>query len=160
MMYFRVIASVRNNDSAMHTQPPLTRTQPATAPQPGRPASQRSRITNGSALLSGVDGRSAWVRRARDLMEAHLDDLGGSDAVSEAERSIVRRASVLSVELERMESAFAAAGEASIGDLDAYQRAANSMRRLLESVGIKRRTRDQTPDLGDYLRVKAAGAQV
>jgi hypothetical protein len=38
---------------------------------------QRSRITNGSALLPGVDGRSAWIRRCEDVIEAHLSDLGG-----------------------------------------------------------------------------------
>jgi hypothetical protein len=28
----------------------------------------RSRVSNGSAILPGVDGRSTWVRRMRDLM--------------------------------------------------------------------------------------------
>ena len=37
----------------------------------------RSRVTNGSAILPGVDGRSVWARRFRDLMGLHLSDLGG-----------------------------------------------------------------------------------
>src|SRR6202045_4159049 len=74
---------------------------------------QRSRVTNGSALLPGVDGRSAWVRRCKDIIEAHLSDLGGEDNTSAAERSLIRRASVMTVELERMEARFAVAGEAS-----------------------------------------------
>ena len=62
-------------------------------------ANGRSRITNGSALLAGVDGRSSYARRLRDVMVLHLSDLGGEDNVSEAERSLVRRAAVLTVKL-------------------------------------------------------------
>src|SRR6516162_10350499 len=95
---------------------------------------QRSRITNGSALLPGVDGRSPWVRRAKDIIAAHLSDLGGEDNTSAAERSIVRRAAVLTVELERLEAKFAVAGEASAEALDTYARVAANLRRLLEAV--------------------------
>jgi hypothetical protein len=35
--------------------------------------------------------------------------------------------------------------------VSAVQRTANSLRRLLESVGIERRARDITPSLGEYL---------
>lgn len=121
-----------------------------------RAPTQRSALTNGSALLPGVDGRSAWVRRCRDLIDLHLNDLGGADRVSEAERSIVRRAATLTVQLERMEAAFAVAGIVDRETLDAYQRAAGSLRRLLESVGLDRRPRDVTPDLADYIVAKPA----
>jgi hypothetical protein len=98
-----------------------------------------------------VDGRSTWVRRLRDLIAIHLSDLGGVDNVSEAERSIIRRIATLTVELERMESTFATAGEATPAQLDLYQRTANSLRRLLESVGIERRAKNVTPTLSDIL---------
>jgi hypothetical protein len=117
--------------------------------------SGRSRITNGSALLPGIDGRSRWVRRAKDVIAAHLSDLGGIDNTSAAERSIIRRASTLTVELERLETKFAKAGEASPDDLEVYQRCANSLRRLLEAIcsGILqyRRPRDVTPSADEYL---------
>lgn len=115
----------------------------------------RSRVTNGSHVLPGVDGRSTWARRFRDLMELHIADLGGDDAVSEAERSIVRRASALEVELERLELLFATSGAASAADLDLYQRASNTMRRHLETLGINRRPRDITPNLSDYVESAA-----
>jgi hypothetical protein len=111
---------------------------------------QRSRITNGSALLPGLDGRSAWIRRCKDVIEAHLSDLGGEDNTSAAERSIIRRASVMTVELERMEAVFAVAGEAKPEQLDLYQRTAANLRRLLESIGLQRRTKDVTPDPLEY----------
>jgi hypothetical protein len=116
----------------------------------------RSRISNGSHILPGVDGRSTWARRLRDLIGLHLSDLGGDDAVSEAERSIVRRVSTLTVELERMELGFALAGEALPDQLDLYQRTANSLRRLLEAVGLQRRSRNVTPSVDEYVATAAA----
>jgi hypothetical protein len=115
---------------------------------------QRSRITNGGKLLPGiVDERSAWVRRCKDIISQHLVDLGGEDNCSSAERSLVRRASVMTVELERLEAKFAQAGEASERDLDLYIRAAGNLRRLLEAIGLRRRPIDITPpDPLDYAR--------
>jgi hypothetical protein len=63
----------------------------------------------------------------RDLMGLHLSNLGGENAVSEAERSIIRRVATMTVALERMEAGFAVAGEAQPDQLDLYQRTANSL---------------------------------
>ena len=112
---------------------------------------QRSRVANGSELLPGVDGRSAWVRRCKELIADHIADLGGEANTSAAERSLIRRASVMTVELERLEVKFATAGEASPVDLELYQRTAGNLRRLLESIGLRRRARDVTPTLGEIL---------
>jgi hypothetical protein len=134
----------------MSAEPAISTTTPA-----GRPAA-RSRITNGSALLPGVDGRSAWVRRAKDIIAAHLSDCGGESNTSAAERSIIRRAATLTVELERLEAKFALAGEASVQDLDCYQRGANTLRRLLGAVGLQRRAREIEVDPLTYAREHAA----
>jgi hypothetical protein len=121
-------------------RPPLERPQAG-----GRKDPQKSRITNGSTLLPGVDQRSAWVRRCKDIIAAHISDLGGVDNTSAAERSIVRRAAVLTTELERLEVKFASVGEASTEDLDTYSRVSANLRRLLEAIGLRRRPRDVTP---------------
>jgi hypothetical protein len=105
----------------------------------------RSAVSNGSRLLPEVDGRSVWARRCRDLIDSHLADLGGEDSVSEAERSIIRRAAVMTTELERLETEFANKGAADKSDLDLYSRVAGNLRRLLESVGLERRAKDVTP---------------
>jgi hypothetical protein len=102
----------------------------------------KSRTTNGSQLLPGVDGRSAWVRRCKDIINLHVSDLGGIENCSAAEYSIVRRASVLTVELERLEATFANAGEADANVLDQYARVAANLRRLLEAIGLRRRPKD------------------
>src|SRR5262245_44256130 len=67
----------------------------------------RSVITNRMAALPGADGRSSWVRRMKDLIRLHVNDLGGEEAVSVAEKSLIRRASALTVELEALELRFA-----------------------------------------------------
>jgi hypothetical protein len=109
---------------------------------------QKSRITNGSALLPGVDGRSAWVRRCKDVIAAHLSDI--PDA-SVAERSLIRRAAVLTTELERLEVRFALEEHASAADLDLYVRASGNLRRLLQVLGLQRRAKTITPTLDQYL---------
>jgi hypothetical protein len=125
----------------------------ALASPPDRPAQdpRKSRVGNGSVLLPGVDGRSAWARRAKDVLSEHLLDLGGEDNTSAAERSIIRRAAVLTTELERLEVKFALAGEASADEIDLYARVSGNLRRPLEAVGLRRRPRNLTPNLKDYL---------
>jgi hypothetical protein len=91
----------------------------------------------------------------REVIELHISDLGGIEAASEAEKSIIRRAATLTIELERLEAKFST-GKALDTDLDMYQRCSNSLRRLLEAVGIQRRPRDVTPSVSEYLASKAA----
>jgi hypothetical protein len=112
------------------------------------PRRQRSRVGNGSSWLTGIDQRSAWYRRFKDCIQEYLSDIPDPSA---AERSIIRRVSTLQVELERLETKFAKAGEANPEDLDLYQRAAGNLRRLLEALGLQRRPRDVTPSLSAYL---------
>ena len=111
----------------------------------------RSAITNGSELLAGCDHRSARMRRLRDLISGHVQDLGGRDQISEAEYSIVRRCSLLTLELELLEARFEGNDGATAAELDSYQRVSSSLRRMHELLGLKRRQRDVTPSLGEYL---------
>lgn len=65
---------------------------------------------------------------------------------------------MLELQMEMLESRFAEKdGVASADQLLLYQRTANSARRLFESVGIKRRARDITPTLDEYLASKYPG---
>jgi hypothetical protein len=112
----------------------------------------RSSISNGSSLLADVDHRSAWMRRLRDLIGDHVGDLGGEAALSTAELALVRRAAMLTLQLELMESRWCEndGGEASPRALETYQRATGALRRTLESLGLQRRSRDVTPTLEQY----------
>lgn len=122
-------------------------------PPLGAQTSSRTRLTNGAVVVAGVDGRTAWARRYKDVVALHAGDLGGPDAMSEAEKALVKRAATLVVELERLESRFASAEKPPTErELDLYSRLAGGLRRLLETVGLRRRPRDVTPSIGVYLR--------
>lgn len=121
---------------------------PRNPANPNAPIS-RSRVTNGSALFVEGNPNSAWARRYRDLIVEVAADLGGVEALSQAQQALIRRGATLSVELEMME------GRLSEGlpvDLDLYGRLASHQRRILESLGLQRTAKDVTPpDLKTYL---------
>jgi len=118
----------------------------------------RSRYSRDPGGLVGVDGRSSWGRRFRDVVDLHLADLGGERAVTQAQLSVVRMAATMTVELERMASSFAENDGATADDLDSYQKGANSLRRLLATIGLDYRVTETTPDLRDFLKQEAASA--
>jgi len=108
---------------------------PRRAPRGGLPSKQRSRVTNGTAMFVDGDGNSAWTRRFKDLFAAHASDAGGSDLLSEAQISLIRRCATMELQLEDWE------GQMSKGldiDMDKYGRIAGHLRRYLEVLGITR----------------------
>jgi hypothetical protein len=106
----------------------------------------RSAISNGSQLLADLDHRKAWARRLKDLIAGSISDLGGIDAVSEHEKVLIRRAAMLTLQCELLEQRFAKNenGEATNKQIETYQRTTNTLRRVLESLGLERRARDIT----------------
>jgi len=117
------------------------------------PPTARSRVRNGRNLFAeGGDGRTAWSRRFRDLIAAHTADLGGD--LSEAQASLVRRASALEVQLEQLEADWTTGASAGVADLDTYSRLSNTLRRHLEAVALSRKPSRPTPTLDQYLASK------
>jgi hypothetical protein len=111
----------------------------------------RSAVSNGSHILAEVDARSAHMRRYRDLILAHESQLG---EVSESESRLIRRAAMITLQLEMLDAKFANnGGEASALDLTRYQQTTGALRRLLETLGLQRRAKDVTPpSLAEYLQ--------
>jgi hypothetical protein len=119
---------------------------------PGRAKRQQSALSNGRRLLRGIDNRNPWTRRARDLIREHTQDLGGPDNVTVAEGSIIRRIAAITSELELLESRFALSDSVDADDFGMYLAGSNCLRRLLESVGLKRRARDiSAPSVAEYI---------
>jgi hypothetical protein len=111
----------------------------------------RSAVTNGSFILDQVDHRLPWMRRFRDLIDTHTADLGND--ISEGESRLVRRCAMLTLQLEMMETRWAANdGEASEKQISTYQTVTNTLRRTLESLGLAKRMKTVGPSLGDILR--------
>jgi hypothetical protein len=81
-------------------------------------------------------GRSATARRFKDLVQDISSDLGGVEHLSEGQRQLIRRAAMLSAESERLEALWAR-GEAEF-DINVYTVLTNALRRVLETIGLKR----------------------
>jgi hypothetical protein len=97
--------------------------------------------------LTDLDQRTASARRAKELMQALTDDLGGSDALTAAQGELIQRAALLGAFLEDCEARWLA-GEAV--DVPAWLSATDRQRRLLETLGIERRQKP-VMDLKTYL---------
>jgi hypothetical protein len=110
-----------------------------------KPAKKRpqSKVTSSSRkgvtrFIDGGDKRGPVARRFRDLVGEITNDLGGPSAITENQRQIIKRIASLSVWCESQEAHTADGEEVNI---DQFQRAANSMRRLCESIGLERKSR-------------------
>jgi hypothetical protein len=125
-------------------------TRSAIAP---RSATNRSRVTNGRGLfVEAIDGRSREARRFRDVVAEIVSDLGGPDTLSEGQRQLARRAAMLSVQCEVMEGN-AVAGKAI--DLETFGKLTDRLGRTFQRLGLRRKQRDVTPNLRDYLKQRA-----
>jgi len=121
----------------------------------GRAPCNRSRVANGSAVLTGVDARSTWARRYRDLIEGLTADLG--EPLTEAERQQVRTAASLQLHVEQLTAAMVN-GQAV--DTDAITRAGNGATRALGALHSRRSARkpkSSAPSLAD-IAAQIAGA--
>jgi hypothetical protein len=117
-----------------------------------RSVNARSKISNGTDLLMGIDGRTATARRYRDLYASIAADQGGIDRLSEARAQLIRRFAAASVLAEMMEARLV--GGENI-DLQEYSQLASTLVRLGQRIGIDRRVRNVTPTLAEYLEAKA-----
>jgi hypothetical protein len=107
----------------------------------GRVRSHRSAVSNGTRLfgITGIDGRTQSARRFRDIVDAFTADLGGVDLLSEAQRQLIRRASALSLTCEAVEADMVRDMPFDIAN---YLTATNSLRRVLETLGLARVAKD------------------
>jgi hypothetical protein len=136
--------NVAGTASTVSSRSPFDRT--------GQKPSHKSKAGNGK-LLPLSDGRSATARRFKDLVLDIAADLGGVEHLSTAEMQLIRRASMLSAECERQEAL--AVREDVEFDCDGYVVKTNALRRVLETIGLRRAPRDITPSLSSYLQAKA-----
>jgi hypothetical protein len=107
-----------------------------------RSSKQRSRLTNGTALLPDIDGRSATARRFKDITSGILADQGGADQCSESRLQLVRRFAAAAVLAEQMESRLANGEQI---DIQEHALLCSTLTRLAQRIGIERRARDVTP---------------
>ncbi len=112
-----------------------------------------------SLLRPDVERNSPWAKRYRQLYGKYVADLGGGTGLSEGQRQLVRRCAAITIELEFMETKLAnarARGRSTrLDQIEIFQRALNTQKRLLESLGIHRgriAAHDAAPSLSSILR--------
>ena len=101
-------------------------------------------------LLPGTDARSLAARRFRTLYDEFVNDVGGHETMSEAQRQLARRASTLCAELERQE-AMNARGDREF-DIKVYGATVDRMNSVFDRLGIRRipRVVDGSTALADH----------
>jgi hypothetical protein len=103
--------------------------------------------------LSDIDFRTVAGKRVRALIAEMENDLGGSDTLSAAQRSLIARAAASTALCEHLESLWLLGHGI---DVPALTTLTNSLTRLLSTLGIRRTAKDVTPSLSDYIASKAA----
>jgi hypothetical protein len=140
----------------MHRIVELNLLSAATSAVVGNPSKTPSRVSNGSSMLPGIDGRSAAARRYRDLAMSFAGELGGEAAMTEPEKALVRLAAALTVQGETMQAAIIRGDTV---DDEQVVRTANALTRALTQLRRKSRSpKTAAPSLQDYLAKRDAEA--
>jgi hypothetical protein len=109
-----------------------------TKPERGDKRYGRSAVSNGSKPMLGVDGRSAWLRRRKDLIHDHVADYGSD--LSVAQQALLERQAAELIACEQIEARMAC-GEATAEDIDQHARLTGNIRRNYEVLGVERRAK-------------------
>jgi hypothetical protein len=109
----------------------------------------RSRVTNGSDVLPGVDGRTEIARRFFDICQSLIQDAAGVDRCSEAKLQLIRRFAAAAVMAENLEAKLARGEEI---DIQEHATLSSTLVRLGARIGINRVAKNITPSLSDILR--------
>ena len=102
--------------------------------------------------LGNLDGRLAIAQVMRERFRAFTDDLGGSDTLGYAKRSLVERALWLEYWLAEQKQALA---KGQGFDVARWTQAANTLQEILSKLGLDRQAKD-LPSLNEYLARKAS----
>jgi hypothetical protein len=117
-----------------------------TRPGPGRPKGARNKPPELKFLEEVL--RYGQGRRFRGLTARLVEDLGGQDALSTAEKVLIQRCAMIATECERMEREALSGGTL---DATVYSTLTGQLTRTLNAVGLKRLPKDVTPTLQRYL---------
>ncbi len=110
----------------------------AALPRQSRTRQGRARLLT----LDHLDQRTAAARAARTLVDHLTSDLGGNDQLSAGERELVKRAALCGAIVADFEARWVAGQLVELGE---YLAAVNVQRRVLATLGLRRRARDVTP---------------
>jgi hypothetical protein len=102
--------------------------------------------------LDELDGRLQSATKARSLVTAMENDLGGSDQLTTAQRELVKRSALLGAIAEDFEIRWLKHEPVTPIATDHYLRAVGVQHRVLQTIGLERRSKTVTPTLEAYAR--------
>jgi hypothetical protein len=115
----------------------------------GRPlGSHNQRTLAEKRLAEEEEGKTAISIHSRSVLDSIVADLGGEGALSTAEMILARRCAWLTTMCESLERKAAPLEPA---EVSSYVLMTGHLARTLRALGLKRRPRDITPSLKDYL---------
>ncbi|HEY8031125.1 MAG TPA: hypothetical protein VIF02_01790 [Methylocella sp.] len=121
----------------------------------------RSRVTNGRGMFIGheTDQRSPVARRLRDLIKLHTLDASpnGPEHLSAAQAQLIRRISMIEVQAELLEARLVD-GDDKV-DVESFARISSHLRRMYESLGLRKARRDTTPSIDELVARHRMDAQ-
>jgi hypothetical protein len=104
----------------------------------------------------GTDERSPIARRLRDLVRLHTLDISpnGAEHLSAAQSQLIRRISMIEVQAELMEAKLVA-GDDTV-DVESFARISSHLRRMYESLGLRKTKRETVPTLAELVAAHKA----
>jgi hypothetical protein len=93
--------------------------------------------------------RTAAAQAAKALVDSLIVDLGGDTRLTAGELQLVQRAAMTGAIVADFEARWVAGQSIALHE---YLAAVNVQRRVLAKLGLRRRSRDVTPTLQQYLR--------
>lgn len=99
--------------------------------------------------LDELDGRTVACKEARRLIRTLTDELRDP---TPGQQQYITRAALLGAMAADFETRWVAGQKINIGD---YLATVNTQRRVLETLGVERHSKDVTPNLDQYLEAKA-----
>jgi hypothetical protein len=98
-------------------------------------------LDRGVLSIDSLDKRTRAYRRYVSIRGAVLADMGGEANTTEVQRQLISKFATLALQLEVLESAAIEGGPI---DLDLFGRCAGHLRRIAETLGLRRVSRDVT----------------
>ncbi len=104
----------------------------------------------------GTDERTPVARRLRDLVKLHTLDISpnGPEQLSAAQAQLIRRISMIEVQAELMEAKLVA-GDDTV-DVESFARISSHLRRMYESLGLRKTKRETVPTLAELVTAHKA----
>jgi hypothetical protein len=96
-----------------------------------------------------IDKRTVAYAVTKQMITDIESDLGGHDQLSAGEKQLAQHAAILAALMTDMEIKYLRGRTIDAGQ---YCVLANAQRRLFEAIGLRRRPRDVTPSVDEYVR--------